>query len=152
MIYIFYTILFILIINEFLFIFNRKRLNINFKNKNIEKVKFIDVHIYLVKTISIFWPIIGLFSSFYYLFGLIIILNISKFIIYHINILLYSFYIYILPFLIVIIYSLILYRKLFQIIFCYYNKLISFFLTPLDHDLPFLFILISHFHIIFETF
>jgi hypothetical protein len=113
MIYLFYIILAILIINEFLFIFNRKRINVNFKNKDVEKVKLLDIYVYLLKTVSIFWPFIGLFSNFYFLFLLVILLNLFKFIIYHINLFLYSVYIYILPFIIVVIYSLILYRKLF---------------------------------------
>jgi hypothetical protein len=111
--YLFYIILGVLIVNEFLFIYNRKRLNVNFKNKDIEKVTFIDVSMYLLKSISFIWPIIGLFSSFYLLFLLVIVLNILKFVAYHINRLLYSVYIYILPFLVIVIYSIILYRKLF---------------------------------------
>ena len=113
MIYLFYTILFLLTLNEILFILDKKRLNINVKNQNIEKVRFMYVLIYLLKSISIFWPIIGLFSSFHYLFLSVIVLNIFKFVVYHINRLLYSFFIYILPFLIVVIYSIILYRKFF---------------------------------------
>ena len=113
MIYLFYIVLFLLTLNEVLFILNKKRLNVNVKNQNIEKVGFMYVLIYLLKSISIFWPIIGLFSIFHYLFLSVIVLNIFKFVAYHINRLLYSVYIYILPFLIVIIYSIILYRKLF---------------------------------------
>ncbi len=111
--YLFYIILGVLILNELLFAFNRKRLNINFRNKDIEKVSLVDVSIYLLKSISFIWPIIGLFSSFYLLFLSVIVLSLFKFITYHINSLLYSAYIYILPFLVIVIYSIILYRKLF---------------------------------------
>ena len=111
--YIFYIILAILTINEIIFLFDRKRLNVRFKNKDVEKVKLLDVSVYLFKTISIFWPVIGLFTKFKWLFLLIIVLNIFKFIAYHINKFSYSVYIYILPFIIVLIYSFILYRKLF---------------------------------------
>ena len=111
--YLFYIILSILTINEIIFLFDRKRLNVGFKNKDVEKVKLLDVSVYLFKAISIFWPVIGLFTKFKWLFLLIIVLNIFKFIAYHINKLSYSVYIYILPFIIILIYSFILYRKLF---------------------------------------
>jgi hypothetical protein len=113
MIYLFYIILAILTINEIIFLFDRKRLNVRFRNKDVEKVKLLDVSVYLFKTISIFWPVIGLFTKFHWLFLLVIVLNIFKFIAYHINNLSYSVYIFILPFIIILIYSFILYRKLF---------------------------------------
>jgi len=104
----YYLIIFAFIFAEIYHFFNRKRLDLLFKNKDIQMIKKIDIVFYMSKLLSIFWPIVGLFSSFSHLFMLIIAINLTKFVIYHLHDGLYQFYIRILPWMNVAIYFTIL--------------------------------------------
>jgi len=103
--------LFAFIFSEIYHFFNKKRLDLIFKNKNIETIKKIDILFYITKLLSIFWPIVGLFSGLNNLFLFIIFINILKFVIYHINDNLYKKYINILPWINVLVYLTILFYK-----------------------------------------
>ena len=97
MIEIFYTLLLIFAINEIFFVFNRDRLDRNFKNKDITSVKKVDLIHYILKTLSVFWPLIGLFSSMYYMFLFVILLWVLKFDLYHVHKRTYAIYALVLP-------------------------------------------------------
>ena len=97
MIEIFYTLLLIFAINEIFFVFNRDRLDRNFKNKDITSVKKVDLIHYILKTLSVFWPLIGLFSSMYYMFLFVILLWVLKFVLYHVHKRTYAIYALVLP-------------------------------------------------------
>ena len=105
--------LFAFIFSEIYHFFNKKRLDLIFKNKDVETIKKIDIVFYMTKLLSIFWPVIGLFSSFSDLFMLLIIINLLKFLIYHLNDYLYKLYIKILPWTNVVLYMTILSLKFF---------------------------------------
>jgi hypothetical protein len=109
----FYLMFFAFIFAEIYHFFNKKRLDLIFKNKDIETIRKIDIAFYMAKLLSIFWPIIGLFSSFGELFMFIIIINILKFLVYHLNDKIYKFYINILPWVNVILYTTIISLKFF---------------------------------------
>lgn len=109
----FYVMLFAFIFAEIYHFFNKKRLDLIFKNKDVETIKKIDIVFYMTKLLSIFLPIVGLFSSFSELFMLLIIINLLKFLIYHLNDHLYKFYIKILPWANVTLYMTILSLKFF---------------------------------------
>jgi hypothetical protein len=111
MITIFYLMLFAFIFSEIYHFYNKKRLDLIFKNKNIETIRKVDIVFYITKLLSIFWPIIGLFSSLNNLFLSIIFINILKFVIYHLNDSLYKVYINFLPWINVLIYLTILFYK-----------------------------------------
>lgn len=111
MITIFYSVIFTFIFSEVYHFFNKKRLDIIFRNKDIDKTKMYDILFYVIKTISIFWPLIGLFSGLREFFLLIIIVNLIKFVLYHINYKLYQLYISLLHFINISLYLLILYHK-----------------------------------------
>jgi len=113
MIAIFYSMLFAFIFAEIYHFYNRKRLDLIFKNKSLKTIRKADIAFYISKTLSIFWPAIGLMSSFYELFMLLIVINLMKFVLYHININAYKAYILLLPFANVAIYMSILFLKLF---------------------------------------
>jgi NAD(P)-dependent dehydrogenase (short-subunit alcohol dehydrogenase family) len=83
----------------------------NFGDNNIETIRKVDIVFYITKLLSIFWPIIGLFSSLNNLFLSIIFINILKFVIYHLNDSLYKVYINFLPWINVLIYLTILFYK-----------------------------------------
>lgn len=107
----FYAMLFAFIFAEIYHVFNRKRLDLIFKNKNVESIGKFDIFFYIAKLLSIFWPILGLFSSFGGLFMLIIAINLMKFALYHTSDSLYKHYIRILPWMNVVVYISILAMK-----------------------------------------
>jgi hypothetical protein len=107
----FYLTLFAFIFAEIYHFFNKKRLDLIFKNKNVENIKKLDIVFYMMKLLSIFWPLIGLFSSFGDIFMLIIVVNLIKFLFYHLNDRIYKVYINILPWINISIYLTILFFK-----------------------------------------
>ena len=109
----FYAMLFAFIFSEIYHFFNKKRLDLIFKNKDIKTIRKIDIVFYMSKLLSIFWPIVGLFSSFSHLFLLIIVMNLMKFVFYHLNDNIYKVYINALPWMNVVVYIVILSFKFF---------------------------------------
>ena len=105
--------LFAFIFSEIYHFFNKKRLDLIFKNKDIQTIRKIDIVFYMSKLLSIFWPIVGLFSSFSHLFLLIIVMNLMKFVFYHLNDNIYKVYINALPWMNVVVYIVILSFKFF---------------------------------------
>lgn len=104
----FYAMLVAFIFAEIYHVFNRKRLDLIFKNKNVDSIKSVDIAFYMAKLLSIFWPIIGLFSSLSSLFLVIITINLLKFALYHASDSLYKVYINVLPWMNVAVYLSIL--------------------------------------------
>lgn len=90
MVDLFYAALVAFALNELFFVFNRKRLDTNFKNKDVMSVKGIDILHYLLKVLSVFWPFIGLMSSMWYMFLVLISVWFLKFMLYHISVRTYS--------------------------------------------------------------
>jgi len=111
MIVVFYLLLILFILNEIFYFSNRKRLDLFFTKKDPSKIKKIDIIYYLIKVTSIPWPIIGLFSSFSGLFSIIIIINILKFVLYHLSKRFYDVYVNLNPLLIISVYLTILFYK-----------------------------------------
>ncbi len=109
----FYAMLFAFIFSEIYHFFNKKRLDLIFKNKDTETIRKVDIIFYMSKLLSIFWPIIGLFSSFNHIFMFIIAINLMKFVLYHFNDMIYKVYIRILPWMNVSAYIAILLYKFF---------------------------------------
>ena len=114
MITFFYLFLILFILNEVFYFSNRKRLDVFFKKKDPSQIKKLDIVYYLLKITSIFWPTIGLFSSFSTLFSLLILLGLSKFILYHFSKKVYSIYVDVYPILTISIYLTILFYKFFK--------------------------------------
>ena len=109
----FYAMLFAFIFSEIYHFFNKKRLDLIFKNKETKTIRKIDIVFYMSKLLSIFWPIVGLFSNFSHLFLLIIVINLMKFVFYHLNDNIYKLYISALPWMNVVVYITILSFKFF---------------------------------------
>jgi len=107
----FYLVLILFVLNEIFYFSNRKRLDLFFTKKDPSKIKKIDIFYYLIKVTSVTWPIIGLFSSFSALFLVVILLGVSKFLLYHISKRLYVVYVNIYPILIISVYLTILFYK-----------------------------------------
>lgn len=85
MVDVFYAFLLVFAMNEIFFVFNRNRLDRNFKNKDIESVKKVDLLHYVLKTMSVIWPIVGLFTSMQYMFLILISIWVLKFVLYHVS-------------------------------------------------------------------
>jgi len=107
----FYAMIFAFIFTEIYHVFNRNRLDLIFKKKEVESIKKIDILFYLSKLLSILWPLIGLFSSFSGLFMMIMVINLLKFVFYHASDSTYRFYIKVLPFMNIVAYITILMLK-----------------------------------------
>ena len=103
--------LFAFIFSEIYHYYNKNRLDLLFKNKDVETTRKADIIFYMLKLVSMFWPIIGLFSSFSEIFMFLILINLSKFLFYHLNDLLYKIYIRVLPWMNVVVYITILSLK-----------------------------------------
>jgi hypothetical protein len=113
MITFFYYFLLVFIWTKIFLVFNKQRLDLNFRNKDIMSIKKIDLVYYLTEFLFSIWMIIGLWSSQRYLFIFLLTLNLIKFPFYHINKKLYAVWDNILPsisiifILMIFIYSLI---------------------------------------------
>lgn len=143
MIKLFYLFLFIFILNELFYFSNRRRLDLFFKKKDPTQIKKIDILYYLIKILSVLWPIVGLFSGFRNLFIIILLLGLFKFILYHFFKKIYSVYVDVYPILLIIIYIIILFYK--------FTQTLNFFRCSsviIIKSYPFLlhqFIIVSHF-------
>ena len=101
-------LLLILILNEFFFIFNRDRLNLNFRDKNISDIKNIDIFYYIIKFISYIFPFFVLFTPFKEIFVILMSINIIHIFLYYFNKKSYIIYGNIMPILRIVTYSSIL--------------------------------------------
>jgi hypothetical protein len=81
----FYAMVAIFSLNEIYHAFNRKRLDLLFKNKEPENMRKMDILYYLIRVLSAVWPLIGLFSSAWALFLCLIFASVLKFALYHIE-------------------------------------------------------------------
>ena len=97
MITFFYAFLSVFVWNEIYYIFNKNRLNLNFKNKDIKSITKLDVLYYFTKVIYWGWIITGFFSNFYIYFIALVVLALIKFPLYHINKKLFAIYDVVLP-------------------------------------------------------
>lgn len=111
MITFFYAFLSVFIFNEIYYLFNRERLDTNFKNKDIESTTKADVLYYFTKVLYWVWIITGLFSGLSYLFVILFSLRFMKFPLFHINRKIYIIYDTILPLMSVLVLMIILFVK-----------------------------------------
>ena len=63
MITLFYLLLIIFAFNEVYYVFNKPRLDLNMKNRDVESTKSIDIAHYLLRILFWIWIVIGLWSS-----------------------------------------------------------------------------------------
>ena len=63
MITLFYLLLIIFAFNEVYYVFNKPRLDLNMKNRDVEATKSIDIAHYLLRILFWIWIVIGLWSS-----------------------------------------------------------------------------------------
>jgi hypothetical protein len=113
MITFFYYFLLVFIWTKIFLVFNKQRLDLNFRNKDIMAIKKIDLVYYFTEFLFFVWMIIGLWSSQKVLFIALLSLYLLKFPFYHLSKRLYAVWDNILPsisiifILMIFIYSLI---------------------------------------------
>jgi hypothetical protein len=108
----FYLLLILFSINEIYYVFNKSRLDINFKNRDISATKNIDLFHYLLR--AMFWccMFIGLWSSQSEMFIFLGSLHLLRFPFYHISRKLYIIWDNILPAISIIFILIILIYKI----------------------------------------
>ena len=113
MITFFYYFILVFIWTKIFLVFNKQRLDLNFRNKDIMAIKKIDLVYYFTEFLFFVWMIIGLWSSQKVLFITLLSLYLLKFPFYHLSKRLYAVWDNILPsisiifIMIIFIYSLI---------------------------------------------
>jgi len=96
--------------NEIYHIFNRKWLDLLYKNKNPENMRRVDIVYYLLRVFCVFWTIAGIFSFCWGFFIGLALAALFKFAAYHADEDLYNLYsLYLYPFI-----SLVLYLSIFM--------------------------------------
>jgi len=112
MITIFYLLLIIFAFNEVYYVFNKTRLDLNMKNRDVDATKSIDIGHYLLRILFWIWIVIGLWSSQSEMFMFLGSLHLLRFLFYHINRKLYIIWDNILPSISIIFIMIILIYKL----------------------------------------
>jgi hypothetical protein len=107
MITIYWSFYLLFSLNEIYHLFNRDRLNLLFEKKSQNQMYKIDVFYYLLRVMSTFWVILGLFSSMWPLMCGLIILFFMQFALYHANYKIYSIYVSIYPIINMIIFAIL---------------------------------------------
>ena len=75
----------VFLFNEFFFIANRGRLDRNFESKDVAAVRAVDLLYYLIRVVSMIWPIALLFCGNYLVGTAFLGLSLAKFFMYHAN-------------------------------------------------------------------
>jgi hypothetical protein len=112
MITLFYLLLIIFAFNEIYYVFNKPRLDLNMKNRDVEATKSIDIAHYLLRILFWIWIVIGLWSSQSELFMFLGSLHLLRFLFYHINRKLYIIWDNLLPSISIIFIMIILVYKI----------------------------------------
>lgn len=103
------TIAFVL--NDVYHLFNHKRMANNYEKRDVMAVRRLDLVHYVVKTLSVVWPFIGIFTPYYHYFLCVIVLWILKFLSYHISKRVYSIYSVAVPILVATVYAGLLFAR-----------------------------------------
>lgn len=93
----FYFLTIFYIWSEIYYVYNKKKLDISFRNKDISSITKLDLLFYICKFTFFIWIIFGLWSSQKDLFILLFVLNFIKFPFFHISKKLYAIWDNILP-------------------------------------------------------
>jgi hypothetical protein len=97
MITLFYLISILFALNEIYYVFNKSKLDTNFKNLDVKSSTKLDITHYLLKIIFWVWMIIGIWSSQSSLFLFLTTLHLIRFPFYHLSRRLYIIWTNILP-------------------------------------------------------
>ena len=97
MIILFYLISILFALNEIYYVFNKSKLDTNFKNLDVKSSTKLDIAHYLLRIMFWVWMIVGIWSSQSNLFIFLTILHLFRFPFYHLSRRLYIIWTNILP-------------------------------------------------------
>ena len=97
MIILFYLISILFALNEIYYVFNKSKLDTNFKNLDVKSSTKLDIAHYLLRIMFWVWMIVGIWSSQSNLFIFLTILHLVRFPFYHLSRRLYIIWTNILP-------------------------------------------------------
>jgi hypothetical protein len=97
MITLFYLISILFALNEIYYVFNKSKLDTNFKNLDVKSSTKLDIAHYLLRIMFWVWMIVGIWSSQSNLFIFLTILHLVRFPFYHLSRRLYIIWTNILP-------------------------------------------------------
>jgi len=97
MITLFYLISILFALNEIYYVFNKSKLDTNFKNLNVKSSTKLDIAHYLLRIMFWIWMIVGIWSSQSELFIFLTTLHLIRFPFYHLSRKLYIIWTNILP-------------------------------------------------------
>ena len=97
MIILFYLISILFALNEIYYVFNKSKLDTNFKNLDVKSSTKLDIAHYLLRIMFWIWMIVGIWSSQSNLFIFLTILHLVRFPFYHLSRRLYIIWTNILP-------------------------------------------------------
>jgi hypothetical protein len=97
MITLFYLISILFALNEIYYVFNKSKLDTNFKNLNVKSSTKLDIVHYLLRIMFWIWMIVGIWSSQSELFIFLTTLHLIRFPFYHLSRRLYIIWTNILP-------------------------------------------------------
>jgi len=97
MITLFYLISILFALNEIYYVFNKSKLDTNFKNLNVKSSTKLDIAHYLLRIMFWIWMIVGIWSSQSELFIFLTTLHLVRFPFYHLSRKLYIIWTNILP-------------------------------------------------------
>jgi hypothetical protein len=97
MITLFYLISILFALNEIYYVFNKSKLDTNFKNLNVKSSTKLDIAHYLLRIMFWIWMIVGIWSSQSELFIFLTTLHLIRFPFYHLSRRLYIIWTNILP-------------------------------------------------------
>lgn len=97
MITLFYLISILFALNEIYYVFNKSKLDTNFKNLNVKSSTKLDIAHYLLRIMFWIWMIVGIWSSQSELFIFLATLHLIRFPFYHLSKRLYVIWTNILP-------------------------------------------------------
>jgi hypothetical protein len=109
----FYLLSILFIFKNIFYIFNKEKLDNRFYQNDIRSMSPFLFSYYLLSVIYPFWIIFGLFTDYENFFYILLLINLLKFPIYHINKILYTKYLTIYPILTIITLIILLYAKFF---------------------------------------
>lgn len=97
MITLFYLVSILFALNEIYYVFNKSKLDTNFKNLNVKSSTKLDIVHYLLRIMFWIWMIVGIWSSQSELFIFLTTLHLIRFPFYHLSRRLYIIWTNILP-------------------------------------------------------
>lgn len=104
----FYMFSLVFALSEIFYLVNRRSIDLAYSKRSVSDTGSVYIVYFFVEILSYIWPVIGLLSSGYAIFCLILVFWVSKFVIYHISEPIYRILLTIQPFINIALYLAVL--------------------------------------------